>query len=613
MIALRKPTSGHRMALRASVALLFSWNAGCRGDVSTDPTAWPARAPFPSPVETAAEALHLPDTLPSAATPWSDPVPERSGFSVVQTTVLPMDVRVDASTLPGWDDFARDDAVRLVDLTTGERWPVMAELDAFEQDAPPALLVRPLVPLIDGHEVAVVVTSGVLDEGGDPLSFPWFDALKDGATPDGGESFSADWVSFLRRLEQAGESDVVLATGFSVQAQTDPLRAVVQASVVPTAWDLGEVTEGQDAPPHTLRQFRGTFTVTNWLDDQGHIPWDADAPVAQGTTQAELFVHVPASLDGAEPGSAPVWVFGHGIFASPEIYLGDKDDPSGMLALADAAGAVVVATTWRGLTTDDIRVPFGVANDIATFATMRDHLMQGVANTASLLRLVRDGDLADDPLLEGIADPSVVRYHGISLGGIEGAVLQGVLGDEAPPAVLHVGGGAWSTMLERSTHWTLFEESVTQSGITDPTDRQLAYAATQLWWDPVDPAVWSSMMSERTALWQISRGDEQVPNIASWILLRGVGATLVDPSPVQVPGLDRADAPTSGPAVSLFDPEFGSSDATNRPAEDTPAHETPRLWPGAQQQAIRFLDPEDPGVVVAPCGASPCTTEHTGP
>lgn len=616
MIALRKPTSRHQMMGLSLLTALFALNLGCRGqtqDVDDSGDAEVARLPFPTPDLIAGDTLVLPADLPHAATPWQAPVPARTGLSVVQTTVLPMTAPVDPETLPGWAQMADDGPVRLIDLTAGERLPVMAELDAFEQDGPAALLVRPLQPMPDGHEVAVVLTSGVRDTAGDPLSFPWFDDVIDGAEVAGSPAVGPALRTLVDRLSDLGEDDVVLATGFRVQADTGPLRAVVDGSAVPTTWDLGEMREGGDVPPRTLRQFRGTYTVTDWLGTKGLIAWDGAVPRSAGTTEAELLVHVPASLEGAKAGSAPVWVFGHGIFANPDIYFGEDDDPSGMLALADEAGAVVLATTWRGLTTDDIRVPFSVASDIATFPVMRDHLMQGVANVASLLALVQDGDLLDDPLLEGIVDPATVRYHGISLGGIEGAVLQGVLGDDAPPAVLHVGGGAWSTMLERSTHWTLFEEAVSEAGLADPTDRQLAYAATQLWWDPVDPAVWSSALSGRTALWQIAVADEQVPNVASWMLLRGAGATVVGPTPVEVPGLPTTMAPATGPAVSIFDPGFESSDATNRPAVDTPAHETPRLWSGAQQQALRFLDADDPGVVIAPCGSAPCTADRTGP
>ncbi len=575
--------------------------------------ALPALLPFPdSAVDGGDQGVVLVD-LPGGATPWAAPEPARSGWSVVQTAVVPLDVALDPATLPSWADLSVDGAVRLVDLEDGTRYPVMAELDAAPRESGhPALLVRPLQPLPDGRDIAVVLTAGVRDTSGGSVSFPWFDAVIEGAEPEGEAVRAQGWRDTVETLGTHGEDDVRLAFAFHTDRHTDPLEAVLADRAVPTVFSLDEVSTGEAVPPRTLRQVRGTYTVRSWLGSDGRIAWDGATPVAVGTDEATLLVHVPASLAGADPGSVPVWVFGHGIFANPDIYLGDDDDPSGVLELADRAGAIVVATTWRGLTSGDIAVPFGVASDIATFPRLRDHLMQGVANVAMLLDAVRDGDLLDDPAFGGLGDPDTVRYHGISLGGIEGAVLQGALGDAAPPAVLHVGGGAWSTMLERSTHWSLFEDALIDSGLTDPTQRQRVYAATQLWWDPVDPAVWADRIAGRTALWQIASADEQVPNVASWVLLRGVGAALVQPSPLEVPGLSAA-APGPVPAVSVFETGFLSSDGDNRPAEDTPAHETPRRWEGAIAQAIRFLDPDDPGVVVAPCGDRPCTQDHTGP
>ncbi len=58
-------------------------------------------------------------------------------------------------------------------------------------------------------------------------------------------------------------------------------------------------------------------------------------------------------------------------------------------------------------------------------------------------------------------------------------------------AVLHVGGSAWSTMLERSSNWPTFE-MVMQDSVPDPADRQLLYSVSQLFWDPADPLLYAS-------------------------------------------------------------------------------------------------------------------------
>lgn len=593
------------------VALIFG--VGCGPGVDEEGVSWPDRLPFPdAALDRVDDRVVLRADLPHGPTPWSALAPARRGFSPVQTVVIPVDDPVDPASLPAWEELATEGSVRLIDLRDGQAWPVMAEIDAAPQEGPGALLVRPLVPLPDGADVVVALTSKVLTDSGEPLRFPWFEQAVAGTVFEGAEALGEAWRARVDALGELGVDDVTLAVGFEVENHRSPLEALVSEETPSTSWSLEVSAEGEDAPPRTWKQLRGTFRAPNWLGAEGQIGWDGAEPQPEGEADVSVFIHLPASVEGAD-GTAPVWVFGHGIFANPGIYFEDDADPSAMLELADRAGAVVVATLWRGLTTRDIAVPLAVGQDIATFPTLRDHLMQGVANTAALLELVREGGLMEDPLLEGVADHRIVRYHGISLGGIEGAVLQGVLGDRGVPSVLHVAGGMWSTMLERSSHWRLFEDSVIDSGILDPTDRQLAYAATQLWWDPIDPVTWAPQLRGRPLLWQIAAGDEQVPNVASWVLLRGVEARGVQPMGVSTPGLDGVGAPVSGPAFSVFDPQMGNSDQTNRPAETSAAHETPRRWEGALNQSLVFLDTEDPGQAVAPCGAEPCTPERTGP
>ena len=96
-------------------------------------------------------------------------------------------------------------------------------------------------------------------------------------------------------------------------------------------------------------------------------------------------------------------------------------------------------------------------------------------------------------------------YVGVSLGSIEGAVVQAV--DPFHAALLHVGGSTWSTMLERSSNWPVFEDLLV-AGVPSARDRQLGYALSQLYWDPVDPANYVAELRQRSVLWQESIGDD---------------------------------------------------------------------------------------------------------
>jgi hypothetical protein len=313
----------------------------------------------------------------------------------------------------------------------------------------------------------------------------------------------------------------------------------------------------------------------------------------------------------APAGTVPVVVFGHGIFASPHSYLGKDDDPESVLALADRLGAIMIGTKWRGLTTDDMPAGIEVANDFGKFSLITDKLMQGVGNTAGLAQLLHTR-FVDVPFLQSLdgngslVDPDRIYYMGISLGGIEGATLMANT-DALDHAVLHVPGAVWSTMLERSSNWTLFEGYMSY-GVPDPANRQLLYAVSQLMWDPVDPITHAHDLQDRSLLWQQSLGDEQVPNMTLDALIRTVGVPLLEPSVEPVHGVEGAAGPLGpgGAALMQFDPSLGRPSDENRPAEVTGAHKYIRHTDEVHAQIEAFFAAGDEGTVIHPCGGEPC-------
>ncbi len=588
----------------------------------------PALLPFPSAhLLDDAGNLDLPETMPMVE--GGTPFPAArlrgfSGFSPVQTTVIDPEVRLDPTSLPSPDQLDDEGSVQLWDLSSGARWPAFAELDAF-CDAPegegdeacddevPTLLVRPLMPMTGGHRYAVALTAAVRQDDGSAFGGPaWYRDLMAGRPGDGLDAWVDHYVELAAVLEDLGVQDLVFAVDFPVDCGgRSLLDHVVDAVSVPQSYRIDSVQDsdaGDTLPPGTWKQAQGSFVVDSFLVDDVAFSLDAGLPVAAGTADAELFVHIPDSVRDAAPGTVPVWIFGHGIFSRPSDYLADPDDSSAVVALADQAGAILVATTWRGLTYTDLPTAIAVGSDFGRIPELTDKLAQAVANNVALHRLLAEGDLLDDPLFEGLPDGVSFRYYGISLGGIEGASLMAV-DRELPHAVLHVGGSSWSTMLERSSNWPQFETLV-RYGVASPRHRQLLYAASQLFWDEADPACVVDDLADRSVLWQESIGDEQVPNITTELLVRGVGATLLQPAVTDPQGVASASGPLTGPALAQFDPQLGVPDMVNRPADVSGAHGTPRTWATTMTQTARFLDRDDPGVVEHPCGDEPCTADN---
>lgn len=590
----------------------------CADKSQPDPAPKDPMWPFPSAHLVQDGRLALPEGgVPAGDTPFPvDRLSWRSGFSVVQTALIDPGVALDPDTLPGLDEVGAPGSVQLWDLDGGAPLRCFAELDAYPDQDAPTLIVRPLEPMPDGHRIAVVVTQQVTDTDGQPMPSPaWFDALLRGDPVEGLDASWGDhYQDLVAELEDLGVADIALAFDFPVADASAPLRAVVDAVGVPPAWEFRDVDDADtddEVPDGAWIQLSGSFTTDSWLaDDLAFVADDQGLPAPQGTAEADLFVHIPESARGAAPGTVPVWQFGHGIFSSPEDYLAQPDDPSGVVDLADRAGAILIATTWRGLTSSDLSVPVFVGADPGRFPELTDKLAQGVANNVALSRLILEGGLLDDPALMGLADPGDLKYYGISLGGIEGSVLV-ALSQHISHAVAHVPGSTWSTMLERSSNWTSFEPLVMDS-LDEPADRQLLYAATQLLWDPVDPASYAADLQGRSLLLQESIGDEQVPNMTTESMARGMGAVLLEPAVYAVEGLSAGAAPLAGPALSQFDPQTALPPESNRPAPVTGAHGDPRVWEGAKLQTMRFLDPLDPGVVEHYCGADPCAADNDG-
>lgn len=534
----------------------------------------------------------------------------RTGFSQGQTSIIWLD-DVDASTLPSWrEPTPGDGGVVLYDLTEGRFLPVFAELDAHPDAAErPALLIRPLEALAAGHQVVVGVREEVASR---PDAFQ---ALLDRPHADDVAIADASREA-LDALEAAGLSDIAVAWSFPVSDNaTSLLTSALGQNDVDGAFsiDLMRVAaDGDRVGPFTLKNGEGTFTVQDFLIDDRFLDVQPDGTVGAptATAQAPLWVHVPESVAGAAPASVPVMLFGHGLFGQPSNYLGNEDT-SAVLQLADELGAIVVATEWRGLEADGRIDALEVAGDFGLFPLITDRLVQAHVNQQTLMALVREGGLLDDPFFEGLADPDTLLYYGISLGGIEGQVLMA----QHPPveaAVLHVPGGMWSTMLERSTQWPLFE-LVMDETVPSPHDRQLLYAISQLYWDPVDPVSWTREFGDELLLFQESIGDEQVPNMTTEALVRSAGVPLLEPY-VRLP-YDVDVVGEGGPGASAmvqFDTQNGEPEDVNRPPSPSGAHQDARMFPGAWRQTAAFLDPAQLGTVVHFCGALPCSADNDG-
>ena len=610
--------------------------------------------PFPSYHVTALEAEGCVVRIPVEALPVgvdSAPIPVgrlnvRDGFSAGQTSWWRPGQAIDPASLPRWDDpeaglgaFA---SVQVWDLDAGVRLPAFAEVDAYPEQADEdrAVLVRPLAPLPFGARVAIVVTTRVTGTSGTSLTTPeGFSRVQSSGEDD---AVALHYDALLTRLEDLGQSreEVLLAWDFPVGTRENiaaPLTHVVSAmreelpadpEFTPNiSIDAFLDRDAGDAPASGLwRELRGSVKLTHylWAAEDGASEEEHDAgafrldeafmPVPRGLDDAFFLAVVPESVRGAEPGSVPVVVFGHGIFSAPQNYLAAPNDPNATVELLDRMGAIGIGGEWRGLTERDRPDAIRVAVDLGRFPLITDKMVQGVSNQMALPRLMRTSfrnhEAFAHPEGGSLIDPDRLYYFGISLGGIEGLTLL-AKSEEVQHGVLHVPGSTWSTMLERSTNWNAFEAFVVDH-VFDASDRQLLYSVSQLLWDPVDPVTHYPDLTGKSVLMQIAVGDEQVPNFTAELLARGASISHVVPGTGDVAGLTTVIAPT-GPDASgfmQFDPQKGLPPPVNRPAESqSEAHTSIRRTDEVMGQIEAFFAAGEEGTIIHPCGESPCVLD----
>ena len=181
----------------------------------------------------------------------------------------------------------------------------------------------------------------------------------------------------------------------------------------------------EDGPPYTItetventcgggekvgRHITGEMTVPLYLTDAApssmlnrDAPADPDSAVSQnGTAQVPFTIIVPCSVLAAGV-PAPLLQVGHGLFGSHTDIRWDPYTP-----VAEAAGMVMFATSWRGMSSDDYNaVTLMMAQDPSDFDIIPDGLTQGHLEAQLMARLMQGamvGDAAlslnDEPLID---------------------------------------------------------------------------------------------------------------------------------------------------------------------------------------------------------------------
>jgi hypothetical protein len=559
------------------------------------------------------------------------------GFSVASQPIVVFKDGVAPDGLPTQAELAASveasSLVWMLEMPGGGRVPLFAELDANAQpDEPQALIIRPQAALRWNTRYVVALRSGLKDKQGALLAAPDpFRRLRDGIgtknkTLQGEATRIGEVLAFLEQ-QGAPRSSVILAWDFhtaSEETVTGNLVGMVDGALVKLPATGPEVSGLQVTDmdpvkePTLLRQVAGMMSVPSYLESDSRdsrLKLDAAGkPVLRGQQSFPFTINIPRCAEQAT-GPLPVLIFGHGIFGSVEDLSTDYHK-----SLPEKLCMVEATTNWIGLSVNDVpAIIKDVLLDFSNLPRITDQLQQAHVNYHGLVRMMR-GALLSDPALQvngkPVADGKELYYLGISNGGIQGTAFA-ALQKDIERLALHVAGGWWSMMIQRSSDFAAMAVLLERVYVT-ALDRVIIIHLGQHLWDYTDPVIWAAHpvasplagRAKKRMLVQEAKDDDQVPNLATRAVVRGLGIDALSPVVEKVYGINEKPGPLDSGYVQWETHPPQKPPATNvpppKPSDADSAHKRVRLLPSCIEQWKTFFKPS--GQVVSTC-SGPCDPE----
>ncbi|HUC06147.1 MAG TPA: hypothetical protein VL961_12155 [Acidimicrobiales bacterium] len=532
-----------------------------------------------------------------------------------------------------------DSPVVLLDTTTGARWPTWAEMD--EDDHNPAtqlLIIHPARDLTEGDHYIVALRNLKIASGATLQPSAAFAHVLVHDLPASGLSpaYTAHLRSIVSVLDQDGvtPATLFLAWDFTVASTrniTTPALtmrnqtfAALGKGVSP--YLVSKVVDDPSGEPDLARVVYGYFDVPSYLSGPGGTPGSLLTIGANGQPYHVAGRVEVANFECAIPRSATarhrasIGYYGHGLFGSAT-----EVATSAIAGFSNRYDYVFCSTDWLGLSSNTLALALAVVQNISSFPSLADNLMQSLLDAQVLGNLlVNPAGFAANPAFEDAGHTPLIRtgsglvYYGNSEGGIMGGAFTAV-STEVRRAVLGVPGMDYALLLPRSTDFSPFL-SYFEKSYPDEAVIQVAYDLIQMLWDRAEADGYAEQMTgglpgtpRHQVLLVEAFGDHQVTNIATETEARTIGAAVHEPalaphrSNERQPfwGLRALSTPSRGPALFVWDtgvPPDPLADVP--PTRGADPHGSPRTFPEVWAQMHTFFST---GVVTNPCGSSPCT------
>ena len=481
-----------------------------------------------------------------------------------------------------------------------------------------------------------------------------------GAAASGGAAAAAlvrheDHVLATLKAAGIGRKAMFLAWDFTVESTANLTGWALHmrnaafgqlGSGVP-AYHVTSVTNFTPAQHATLsRQVIGTFDVPSFLNKPGgpqgsvlHFGPGGEPTQIPGNVQHAVFsCLLPRSAD-PNPSAAgepvrPAWpvLYGKGLFS-----VATQLEVAGVRTTANRYDLAYCSTNWMGLDGNDELADAGIIENLSTFATIPDRLVQSMIDALFLGRLMSSPKgFAANPAFESagpkhtplIDTSKPLVYYGNSEGSLMGGAVT-ALSTQIRRAVLGVPSMDYAILLPRSVDFAAFYVLFDKAYPSKP-EQQVILDLLQMLWDRGETDGYAENMTTHPlpgtpthqVLLQMGFGDHQVANVSTEIEARTIGARVHRPVlPAGLsPGhpfagtLSLPEGTYQGPAAlylwydtNVLPPPAGDV----APSAGPDPHDTiPRSVPAAERQLVTFLET---GKVIDVCGASPCVTTQAIP
>ncbi|HTU15898.1 MAG TPA: hypothetical protein VMF31_11950 [Solirubrobacterales bacterium] len=344
-----------------------------------------------------------------------------------------------------------DQAAVVIDVETGQRQPIWAELDSVpttkpvqtrvpgqapedilggypndnpSNTGPVNLIIRPAKNFTPGHRYVVALRNLKDASNNDVQPAAPFKSCRDGETITDpallfrcnslnkdvfpvlqDKGISKDGLYLAWDFTVASEENI---TGRALDIRDDAFKRLGDTNLADRTiagtspqWTIQSSTDSGDPGSTWYRNIEGELQVPCYIDSTncdtgGQFKFNADGSVDTNTNTTDTVpfrCRIPRSVTTETPGSitpASTGIYGHGL-------LGSFGQVNGQDNLANRSNTIWCAVSWAGFASEDFGTVAASLKDLSNFNKLTDRMQQGFVNFMYLQRaLVHPNGLATD-------------------------------------------------------------------------------------------------------------------------------------------------------------------------------------------------------------------------